>query len=112
MAPCAPAVGVAREILALESFEYRGVERRYRSVHRRKAPGITNLVSPLINCRQVAGRGAAGCSIFACPADADEHERAGSDSSDAESDQPWIGLMQAEDQPAGELAEDQLPGSG
>jgi hypothetical protein len=40
-------------------------------------------------------------------ADAGEHERAGGDSGDAESDQPWIGLMQAEGQPAGELAEDE-----
>ena len=56
--------------------------------------------------------GAAGCSNFACPVDAGEHERAGGDSSDAESDQPWIGLMQAEYQPAGEFAQDQHPGSG
>ena len=31
---------------------------------------------------------------------------------DAEGDQARIGLVQAEDQPAGELAEDEQPGAG
>jgi beta-galactosidase len=39
-----------------------------------------------------------------------EHEHAGDDSADAEGDQPRVRLVQAEGQPAGELAQDEQPG--
>jgi hypothetical protein len=49
--------------------------------------------------------------VSACGADPGKHERAGGDTGDAEGDQAWVGLVEAEDRPAGQLTQDEQPGS-
>jgi DNA-binding Lrp family transcriptional regulator len=44
-------------------------------------------------------------------ADPVQHEGAGGDAGAAEGNQAWVGLMQAEDRPAGQLTQDEQPGS-
>ena len=61
---------------------------------------------------QVAGRGAAGPLLLARAVDAGEHKRAGHHAGHAQGDQPRIGLVQTERQPARELTEDEEPGPG
>jgi hypothetical protein len=43
--------------------------------------------------------------------DPSQHENACGDTGEAEDDQAWIGLVGAEGGPAGQLAEDEQPGS-
>jgi Domain of unknown function (DUF4326) len=43
--------------------------------------------------------------------DPGKHEPAGGDTGDAEGDQAWVGLVDTEDRPAGQLTQDQQPGS-
>src|SRR5262249_18409074 len=57
------------------------------------------------------GRAAGAAPVVACMADPGGYERAGGDSGGAEDDQPRVGFVQAEGEPAGQFAKDQQPGS-